>query len=73
MAGIENSVLEHLRPLRGQLDRVGQDIGARKGRRGRLEAGRAQIRVTPAGQSLRPGRLDARVTRIEKRLDLVDG
>jgi hypothetical protein len=38
-----------------------------------VEAGLAQIHVTLAEQSLRLDRLDARVTRIEKRLELVEG
>jgi hypothetical protein len=72
MAEAENLVLEHLRQMRGQLDRMEGDIAEIKSRLGRLEAGLAQIHVTLAEQSLRD-RLDPRVTRIEKRLDLVEG
>jgi hypothetical protein len=61
MAEVENLVLDHLRHIRGQ------------GRLGRLEADLAQIHVTLAEQSLRLDRLDAPVTGIEKRLDLVEG
>ena len=71
MAEAENLILEHL--LRGQLDRMENDIGEIKSRLGRLEAGHAQIHVTLAEQSLRLDRLDARVAPIEKRLDLVEG
>ena len=73
MAEAENLVLDHLRPMWGRLDRLETDIGEIKSRLGRLEAGHAQIHVTLAEQSLRLDRLDARVTRIEKRLDLVEG
>jgi hypothetical protein len=59
MAEVENLVLEHLRHMRGQLDRMESDIGEIKSRLGRLEAGLAQIHVTLAEQSLRLDRLDA--------------
>jgi hypothetical protein len=72
MAEVENLVLEHLRHMRGQLDRMESNIGEIKSRLGRLKAGLAQIHVTLAEQSLRLD-LGARVTRIEKRLDLVEG
>ena len=73
MAEVENLVLEHLRHMRGQLDRMENDIGEIKSRLGRLEAGLAQIHVALAEQSLRLDRLDARVAPIEKRFDLVEG
>jgi chromosome segregation ATPase len=73
MAEVENLVLDHLRHIRGQLDRMENDIREIKGRLGRLEADLAQIHVTLAEQSLRLDRLDARVTGIEKRFDLVEG
>ena len=63
MAEVENLVLDHLRHIRGQLDRMENDIGEIKGRLGRLEAGLAQVHVALAEQSLRLDRLDARVTR----------
>jgi hypothetical protein len=49
------------------------DIGEIKSRLGRLESGLALVHATLAEQSLRLDCLDARVTRIEKRLDLVEG
>jgi archaellum component FlaC len=73
MTEVENLVLDHLRHIRGQLDRMENDIREIKGRLGRLEADLAQIHVTLAEQSLRLDRLDERVTRIEKRFDLVEG
>jgi hypothetical protein len=73
MAETDNLVLEHLRHIRGQLDRMESDIGEIKARVGRLEADIAQVHVTLAEHSLRFDRLDGRVTRIEKRLDLVEG
>ena len=50
MAEAENLILEHL--LRGQLDRMENDIGEIKSRLGRLEADLAQIHVTsPSNRS----------------------
>jgi hypothetical protein len=37
MAEVENLVLDHLRHMRGQLDRMENDIGEIKGRLGRLK------------------------------------
>ncbi|MGH7841126.1 MAG: hypothetical protein ACREQT_06335, partial [Candidatus Binataceae bacterium] len=52
-AEVENLILEHLRHMRGQLDRMESDIAEIKSRLGRLETGLAQIHVALAEQSLR--------------------
>ncbi len=72
MAKVENLVLEHLRHIRGQLDRMEhplQEVAARSSHFGRAVADRSP-QITQVNAKL--GRLDARVTRIENRLDLVE-
>lgn len=68
----ENIVLEHLRHIRGQIDRVADDVSELKTRVGRLDIGLAQVQMTLAEHSNRGDRIEARLDRIEKRLDLVD-
>jgi hypothetical protein len=67
IAKVENLVLDHLHCIRGQLDRMENDIRNIKGHSG------PQIHVTIATQSLLLDRLDARVNRIEKRRNLAEG
>jgi archaellum component FlaC len=61
----ENIILEHLRAIRATQDRHSEDLREIKGRLGILEQQYASI-------STRLDRLDERVNRIEKRLDLVE-
>ena len=61
----DNLVLEHLRAIRGAMERLSEDMQEVKVRLGILESQYASI-------SSRLDRLDARVLRIEKRLDLVE-
>ncbi len=61
----ENLVLEHLRAIRTTVDRLADDMQEVKGRLGTLEMQYASI-------STRLDRMDERVSRIEKRLGLVD-
>ena len=61
----DNLVLEHLRAIRATVDRLADDTVEIKGRLGLLEQQYANI-------STRLDRLDDRVHRIEKRLDLVE-
>ena len=61
----ENLVLEHLRRIREVLDRHTQDFLEIKGRIGILEAQYASL-------SNRVDRIDGRLERIEKRLDLAE-
>jgi predicted nucleic acid-binding Zn-ribbon protein len=61
----DNIVLEHLRAIRATLERHSDDLLEIKGRLGILEQQYASI-------STRIDRMDDRVARIEKRLDLVE-
>lgn len=61
----DNLVLEHLRAIRGTVERLADDMLEVKGRLGILEQQYASI-------STRLDRIDERVNRIEKRLDLVE-
>jgi predicted nuclease with TOPRIM domain len=61
----DSIVLRYLRRMDEKLDRVLDDHEEIKQRLGALEEGQASL-------SRRVDRLDARVSRIEKRLDLVD-
>ncbi|PWV97502.1 hypothetical protein DFR52_10625 [Hoeflea marina] len=61
----DNIVLEHLRAIRSSVDRLSEDMQEVKGRLGILETQYASI-------SNRLDRIDERVLRIEKRLDLVE-
>jgi predicted nucleic acid-binding Zn-ribbon protein len=62
----DNLILEHLRAIRGVLDRHTEDLREIKVRLGILESQYASL-------SNRLDRMDERVARIEKRLDLVEG
>ncbi len=61
----ESLILEHLRAIRASVDRLVDDMQEVKGRLGILEQQYASI-------STRLDRMDERITRIEKRLDLVE-
>jgi predicted nucleic acid-binding Zn-ribbon protein len=61
----ESLILEHLRAIRASVDRLVDDMQEVKGRLGILEQQYASI-------STRLDRIDERVTRIEKRLELVE-
>lgn len=58
-------ILEHLRAIPGTADRLADDMQEVKGRLGILEQ-------RYAGISTRLDRIDDRVSRIEKRLDLAE-
>jgi hypothetical protein len=62
---IENLVLEHLRAIRATQDRHSDDLREIKGRLGILEQQYASV-------SNRIDRIDDRIFRIEKRLELVE-
>jgi archaellum component FlaC len=72
MAEAENLILEHVRHMRGQLDRMETRIEDVI-RLGHIERSVADHSVQLAEINTKLDRLDARVTRIEKRLDLVEG
>ncbi|WP_421725371.1 hypothetical protein [Bauldia sp.] len=61
----DNIVLEHLRAIRETQDRHSEDLREIKGRLGILEQQYANL-------SNRLDRMDERISRIEKRLDLVE-
>jgi len=65
MTEVENLILDHLRHLRSGLDGVREDMREVKTRLGILESQYASM-------SSRLDRLDGRVERIERRLDLAD-
>jgi hypothetical protein len=65
MAETDSVVLEHLRHIRGAVDGLRDDMPEVKSRLGILESQYANI-------SNRMDRLDGRVERIERRLDLTD-
>jgi archaellum component FlaC len=73
MAEAENLILEHVRHMRGQLDRMETRIEDVIMRLGHIERSVADHSVQLAEINTKLDRLDARVTRIEKRLDLVEG
>ena len=65
MADSDNIVLEHLRHIRAAVDDMRDDMREVKGRLGILESQYANL-------SNRLDRVDGRIERIEKRLNLTD-
>lgn len=68
----ENRVLEMLRQLDAKMDRVIDDIADLKRRVTALEEGQAALAQELAGVNRWLDRLEARVDRIEHRLDLAE-
>jgi chromosome segregation ATPase len=68
----DNILLEHLRAIRGVLDRHSEDLREIKERIGILETGVGNLGSQYASLSTRLDRLDERVARIERRLDLAN-
>ena len=56
----ENLVLEHLRHIRGTVDRIAGDVSELRTRVGRLERSLAEMHVTLAEHSVRMDKTDAR-------------
>ena len=74
---VENLVLEHLRYIRGPIDRVAEDVSELKARTNRVETEISLMRREMAGLhedfaglSGRVDRLGSRIARIEQRLEL---
>jgi uncharacterized coiled-coil DUF342 family protein len=67
----ENLVLVYLRRLDEKVDRVLDDLRDIKHRVGSLERQAADIRVDMAAMSTRMDRIDGRLDRMERRLELV--
>jgi hypothetical protein len=70
-ADTDNLVLEHLRRIRGQLDRIEQDVGDMKPRMSAVSRHLGENQLAFATQRTRLDRFDWRLGRIERRLDLV--
>lgn len=68
----ENLVLEHLGAIRGKMDCLSDGMSEVKARLGVLEYQVGGLTAQNASFSNRLDRLDDRLSRIEKRLDLVD-
>ena len=74
---VENSIVEHLRHIRGRVDQIAEDMTDIKHRMTSLEAGMALVKRevaagddTDARQQVSLDRLVQRIERIEKRLEL---
>jgi hypothetical protein len=67
-----NVVLEHLRRVRASQDRMELDVGEMKSRMSVLEQTTGQILISIGTMNQRMDRFDERLSRIEKRLDLIE-
>jgi archaellum component FlaC len=72
MTETDNIVLEHLRHIRGASDGLREDMREVKQRLGILENQYANLEIQHAGVSSRLDRMDGRIERIVRRLDLTD-
>jgi hypothetical protein len=68
----DNIVLEHLRRIRASQDRVEVVMGDVKLRMSAVEQHLGQVQLQIAGLNTRMDHFDDRLTRIERRLELVD-
>lgn len=66
----DNLILEHLRGIRGVVDRLAEDMREVKSRLGMLESQVGTLAAQYASLSNRLDRMDERVARIERRLEL---
>lgn len=69
---IENLILEHLKAIRAQLDRMESDIDDLKNRDHSHEAYLSALHTDSARQSARLDQHDSRIKRIERRLELTE-
>lgn len=74
----ENLIIEHLRHIRGRVDRIVEDMGDLKQRMSSLETAMVSVKrgvaagdETDARQQTSLDRLLDRIERIERRLDLI--
>jgi len=67
-----NIVLEHLRHIRPAVDELRLDVSDLKLRMTAVEGTLGNIQTQLAGQSARMDRMDERIGRIERRLELAD-
>ena len=70
MTEAENLVLDHLRHIRGVVDRLAEDMLDVKRRLTSLELQVSTLHTDFAGQSLRIDRIENRLDRIERQLSL---
>ena len=75
---VENLVLEHLRHIRGRVDQIADDVGDLKQRMSGLESAMNLVRrevtlgdETDARQQVTLDKLNVRIERIERRLELL--
>jgi len=75
---VENLVLEHLRHIRGRVDQIADDLGDLKQRMSGLESAMNLVRrevalgdETDARQQVTLDKLNVRIERIERRLELL--
>jgi hypothetical protein len=68
----ENLVLEMLRRIRSSQERMELDVGDLKTRMSAVEQFQGQILVLLGGLAQRMDRFEERLSRIERRLDLVE-
>ena len=75
---VENLVLEHLRHIRSRVDQIADDVGDLKLRMSSLESAMNLVRrevtlgdETDARQQVTLDKLNARIERIERRLELL--
>jgi chromosome segregation ATPase len=69
---VDNLILEHLKAIRAQLDRIESDIDDLKNRDHTDEAYLSALHSDSARQSARLDQHDSRLRRIEKRLELTE-
>jgi hypothetical protein len=67
-----NLVLEHLRRIRASQERMELDMGEMKSRSSALEQTTGQIMILLGTMNQRMDRFDERLSRIERRLDLIE-
>ena len=79
MANVENLIIEHLKALRAGQDRIETDVRELTHRVGRVEIGIAGLRRDlshyeegTAEQSVRMDRLNERIERVERRLEIAE-
>ena len=76
---VESVIIEHLRHIRGRVDRIAEDMSDMKHRMSSLESAMVLVKrevsagdETDARQQLSLDRLLDRIERIERRLELAD-
>jgi uncharacterized protein YigA (DUF484 family) len=69
----DNAVLRYLRRIDEKLDRLAEDVRDLKGRMTTLETQMGLVQMGLARQSEHIDRMEIRLERIERRLDLIEG